>query len=226
MKGVMRFGKKGKLNPKYVGPYRILKRIGKVAYELELPADLAAVHPVFHISLLKKCVGDPASIVPLESVAVKDSLSYEDVPVEILDRQVRRLRNKEVASVKVLWRSQSVEGATWEAEAAMKSKFRFSASRSRLDRFPISSSADSVVPCPRLGGSSGRDSNELNNSNNELNDDETEDTSQGGEPSVKKKRIIFPKLCGTGSHHLNELGQKKKTKGNKASVVTKKKNKG
>ncbi|WMV30032.1 hypothetical protein MTR67_023417 [Solanum verrucosum] len=74
MKGVMRFGKKGKLSPRYVGPYRILKRIGKVAYELGLPADLAAVHPVFHISLLKKCVGDPASIVPLESVAVKDSL--------------------------------------------------------------------------------------------------------------------------------------------------------
>ncbi|WMV13471.1 hypothetical protein MTR67_006856 [Solanum verrucosum] len=88
MKGVMRFGKKWKLNPRYVSPYRILKRISKVAYELELQADLAAVHPVFHISLLKKCVGDPASIVPLESVAVKDSLSYEDVPVEILDRQV------------------------------------------------------------------------------------------------------------------------------------------
>ncbi|WMV29087.1 hypothetical protein MTR67_022472 [Solanum verrucosum] len=71
----------------------------------------------------KKCVGDPASVVPLETVAVKDSLSYEDAPVEILDRQVRRLRNKEVALVKVLWRSQSVEGATWEAEAAMKSKY-------------------------------------------------------------------------------------------------------
>ncbi|WMV19613.1 hypothetical protein MTR67_012998 [Solanum verrucosum] len=89
MKGVMRFGKKGKLSPRYVGPYQILKRIGKVAYELELPADLAAGHPVIHISLLKKCVGDPASIVPLESVAVKDSLSYEDVPVEILDRQAK-----------------------------------------------------------------------------------------------------------------------------------------
>ncbi|WMV20074.1 hypothetical protein MTR67_013459 [Solanum verrucosum] len=126
MKGVMRFGKKGKLSPRYIGPYRILKRIGKVAYELELPADLAAVHPDFHISLLKKCVGDPASIVPLESVAVKDSLSYEDIAVEILDRQVRRMRNKEVASVKVLWRSQFVEGATWEAEAAMKSKFQIS----------------------------------------------------------------------------------------------------
>ena len=108
MKGVMRFGKKGKLSPRYVGPYRILKSIGKVAYELELPADLAVVHPVFHISLLKKCVGDLASVVPLETVAVKDSLSYEDVPVEILDRQVRRLRNKEVASVKVWWRNQPV----------------------------------------------------------------------------------------------------------------------
>ncbi|WMV45682.1 hypothetical protein MTR67_039067 [Solanum verrucosum] len=119
MKGVMRFGMKGKLSPRYVGPYRILKRISKVAYELELPADLAAVHPVFHISLLKKCVGDPASRVPLKSVAVKKSLLYEDVLVEILDCQVRRLRNKEVASVKVLWRSQSIKGATWEAEAAM-----------------------------------------------------------------------------------------------------------
>ncbi|WMV54289.1 hypothetical protein MTR67_047674 [Solanum verrucosum] len=101
MKEVMRFGKKGKLNRRYIGPYKILKRIDKVAYELDLPAELAAVHHVFHISLLKKCVGDPASVVPLESVDVKDSLSYEDVPVEILDRQVRRLRNKEVASVKV-----------------------------------------------------------------------------------------------------------------------------
>ena len=76
--------------------------------ELEVPAELAAVHPVFHISLLKKCVGDPASVVPLENVAVRDSLSYKDVPVEILDRPVRKLRNKEVILVKVLWRSQSV----------------------------------------------------------------------------------------------------------------------
>ena len=64
-----------------------------------------------------------ASIVPLESMAVKDNLSYEDVLVEILDRQIRRLRNKEVVSVKVLWRSQSIEGATWEAEAAVKAKY-------------------------------------------------------------------------------------------------------
>ena len=83
------------------------------------------MHHVFHISLLKKCVGDPASIVTLESVAVKDSLSYEDEPFEILDCQVRRLRNKNVPSVKVLGRSQSVEGATWEAEATMKAKYPY-----------------------------------------------------------------------------------------------------
>ncbi|WMV49316.1 hypothetical protein MTR67_042701 [Solanum verrucosum] len=123
MKGVMRFCKKGKLSPRYVGLYKILKKIGRVAYELELPTELATVHPVFHISLLKKCMGDPTSIVPLESMAVKDSLTYEEVPVEILDCQVQRLRNKDVASVKVLWRSQSVDGATWEAEAAMKAKY-------------------------------------------------------------------------------------------------------
>ncbi|WMV57959.1 hypothetical protein MTR67_051344 [Solanum verrucosum] len=93
----MRFDKKGKLSPRYVGPYRILKRIGKVAYELELPADLTVVHPVFHISLLKKC--DPVSIVPLESVAVKDSLLYEDVPVRILDRQ-RICMSLELSSVR------------------------------------------------------------------------------------------------------------------------------
>ncbi|XP_069146104.1 uncharacterized protein [Solanum lycopersicum] len=124
VKAVMKFGKKWKLSTRYVGPYKILKRVGKVAYELELPAELAALHPVKHISLLKKCVDDPASVVPLESVALKDSLSYEDVPVEILERQVRRLRNKEVSSVKVLWRIKSIEGATWQAEIAMKAKFQ------------------------------------------------------------------------------------------------------
>ncbi|WMV24305.1 hypothetical protein MTR67_017690 [Solanum verrucosum] len=123
MKGVMRSGKKGKRNSRYVGPYKILKRVGKVDYELELPAELAAVHPVLYISLLKKCVGDPTSIVTLESVAMKDSLTYEEVLVEILDRQVQWLRNKDIASVKVLWRSQSVDGATWEVEAAMKAKY-------------------------------------------------------------------------------------------------------
>ncbi|WMV33318.1 hypothetical protein MTR67_026703 [Solanum verrucosum] len=87
-KGVMRFGKKGKLSTRYVGPYKILKRVGKVVYELELPAELAAVHLVFLVPLLKNCVGDPESIVPLESVVVNNTLTYEDVLFEILDHQI------------------------------------------------------------------------------------------------------------------------------------------
>ncbi|WMV23992.1 hypothetical protein MTR67_017377 [Solanum verrucosum] len=123
MKGVMRFGKKGKLSPQYIGPYRITKRIGNVAYELELPQELAAVHSVFHISTLKKCMGDPSLITPTENIRIKDSLSYEEIPVQILDRQVCKLRTKEVASIKALWRNQFVEEATWEAEEDMKKRY-------------------------------------------------------------------------------------------------------
>ncbi|WMV07793.1 hypothetical protein MTR67_001178 [Solanum verrucosum] len=83
-KGVIRFGKKDKLSPCYVCPYQVLTRIGKVSYELYLPNELASVHLVFHISL-KKCVGDPTTIVPLESLSINESISYEEVPVEILD---------------------------------------------------------------------------------------------------------------------------------------------
>ncbi|WMV09516.1 hypothetical protein MTR67_002901 [Solanum verrucosum] len=112
MKNVMRFGKKGKLSPRYIGPYRISKRMGNVAYELELPQELAAVHLVFHISMLNKCMNEPLLIIPTKNMEIKDSLSYEEIPVQILDRQVRKLRTKEVASVKVLWRNQFVEEAT------------------------------------------------------------------------------------------------------------------
>ncbi|KAF3622940.1 putative zinc finger protein VAR3, chloroplastic-like [Capsicum annuum] len=94
MKGLKRFGKKGKLSPRYVGPFRILSRVGKVAYKLELPTDLSFVHSVFYVSLLKKCIGDPVVVVPLECTDIHDSFSYEEIPVEILDLQIRRLRNK------------------------------------------------------------------------------------------------------------------------------------
>ena len=123
MKGVMRFGKKGKLSLRYIGPYEVLERVGNVDYELKLPQDLACVHPVFHISMLKKWLDDPTSILPAERLGVDENLSYEEVLVEILDRQVKRLRNKEVATVKVLWRNHLVEGATWEAEANMRSRY-------------------------------------------------------------------------------------------------------
>ncbi|WMV30607.1 hypothetical protein MTR67_023992 [Solanum verrucosum] len=122
MKGVMRFGKKGKLSPRYISPYRISKRVGNVAYELELPQELAAVHPVFHVSMLKKCMANNSLIIPTEDISIKDSLSYDEISVQILDCQVRKLRTKEVASVKVLWRNQFVEEATWEAKEDMKKR--------------------------------------------------------------------------------------------------------
>ncbi|WMV37797.1 hypothetical protein MTR67_031182 [Solanum verrucosum] len=86
MKGAMRFGKKGKLNPFYIGAYRISKRVGNIAYELELPSQLLVVHPVFHISMLKKCLGNLSLIVPTENIGIKDNLSYEEIPIQILDR--------------------------------------------------------------------------------------------------------------------------------------------
>ena len=76
---------------------------------MELPNELASVHPVFHVSILKKCIGNPESIIPIEGRGVKENLSYEEVPVQILDRQVKKLSNK--------------EGATWEDEAIMKSRY-------------------------------------------------------------------------------------------------------
>ncbi|WMV45403.1 hypothetical protein MTR67_038788 [Solanum verrucosum] len=120
---VIRFGKKGKLSPRYIGPYRIFKRIGNVGYELELPTELAAVHPVFHLSMLKKCMGDPSLIIPTENIGMKDHLSYEEKTVDILDRQVRKLRTKEVAFVKDLWRNQFVKEGTWEAEEDIKNRY-------------------------------------------------------------------------------------------------------
>ena len=81
-----------------------MQRVGKVAYELRLHSELASVHPTFHVSMLKKCICDPESILSIEGLGVKDNLSYEEVPVQILDSQVKRWRNKEVVSVKVLWK--------------------------------------------------------------------------------------------------------------------------
>ena len=102
MKGVKRFGKKGKLSPRYIGPYKIVDRIGKVACKVELPTELSNVHPVFHVSMLKKSIGDSVVIDPSESSGIQDSLSHEEIPIAIFDFQVRRLRNKEVPLVKVL----------------------------------------------------------------------------------------------------------------------------
>ena len=125
MKGVVRFGKKGKLSPRYIRPYKILKRIGSIANELDLPNNLAKVHQVFHVSMLSKFSCDIDTIVSLKDVTIEENLTYEEVPIDILDRQVKRLRNKEIASVKVLWRNKKVESSTWEAEEDMKKRYPY-----------------------------------------------------------------------------------------------------
>ena len=123
MKGVMRFGKKGKLSPKYIGPYEILERIGKVAYKLALPMELSKVHNVFHVSQLRKYVPDKSHVLQPESIELDESLTYEEKPVKILDSKVRQTRRKGVKIVKVLWSNQNSEEATWEAEEEMRQKY-------------------------------------------------------------------------------------------------------
>ncbi|XP_074277601.1 uncharacterized protein LOC141601237 [Silene latifolia] len=123
MKGVMRFGKRGKLGQKYIGPYHILDRGREVAYRLTLPPALGRVHNVFHVSQLRKHVSDSTHVLEPEHVDIDEQLSYVEEPKEILDRKVRKTRNGETTLVKVLWSNHKVEEATWEAEAAMRDKY-------------------------------------------------------------------------------------------------------
>ncbi|XP_074305662.1 uncharacterized protein LOC141640882 [Silene latifolia] len=123
MKGVMRFGKGGKLSQKYIGSYEILDRIGEVAYRLSLPPALARVHNVFHVSQLRRYVSDPTHMLEAETVEMDENLSYEEVAKEILDRKVRKTRNSEIALVKVLWSNHNIEEATWEVEDEIKEKY-------------------------------------------------------------------------------------------------------
>ncbi|KAI3815748.1 hypothetical protein L1987_15429 [Smallanthus sonchifolius] len=104
-KGVVRFGKKGKLAPRYVGPFKILERVGKVAYKLDLPSELINVHPTFHVSNLKKCLADENLHIPLDEVYVDEKMHFVEKPVEIMDREVKKLKRSRIPIVKVRWES-------------------------------------------------------------------------------------------------------------------------
>ncbi|TMW83186.1 hypothetical protein EJD97_002549, partial [Solanum chilense] len=103
---------KGKLIPHHVGPNEIVKQVRMVAYEFKFPKELSMIHMVFHFSMLKKCIGDPVSVLPIDGLGVKEHLSCEEVPVGILDRHVKKIQNKKVSSVMVLWRNHLVENTT------------------------------------------------------------------------------------------------------------------
>ncbi|GJY30729.1 putative reverse transcriptase domain-containing protein [Tanacetum coccineum] len=121
-KGVMRFGKKVKLAPRYVGPFEILERIGPVAYRLRLPKELSEVHDTFHVSILKKCLADASLHVPLDEIKIDKTLHFVEEPVEIMDREVKTLKRSKILIVKVHWNSKRGPEFTWDHEDHMKAK--------------------------------------------------------------------------------------------------------
>ncbi|GJV09331.1 putative reverse transcriptase domain-containing protein [Tanacetum coccineum] len=122
-KGVVRFGKRGKLNPRFVGPFKVIKRVGDVAYKLELPEELSRVHNTFHVSNLKKCHADEPLAVPLDGLHFDDKLQFVEEPIEITDREVKRLKRSRIPLVKVRWNSKRGPEFTWEREDQFQKKY-------------------------------------------------------------------------------------------------------
>ncbi|GJU12842.1 putative reverse transcriptase domain-containing protein [Tanacetum coccineum] len=122
-KGVVRFGKRGKLNPRYVGPFKVLEKVREVAYKLELLEELSRVHNTFHVSNLKKCHADEPLAVPLDGLHLDDKLHFVEEPVEIVGREVKRLKQSRIPLVKVRWNSKRGPEFTWEREDQFKKKY-------------------------------------------------------------------------------------------------------
>ncbi|GKC87127.1 retrovirus-related pol polyprotein from transposon TNT 1-94, partial [Tanacetum coccineum] len=122
-KGVVHFGKRGKLNPRYVGPFTVLKKVGAVAYKLELPQEPSRVHNTFHVSNLKKCYSDDPLVIPLEGLQVDDKLYFVEEPVEIMDHEVKQLRRSRVPIIKVRWNSRRGPKFTGEREDQFRKKY-------------------------------------------------------------------------------------------------------
>ena len=120
----MRFGKKRKLAPRYIGPFEIRARVGEVAYRLVLPPELSRIHPVFHVSMLRKYIADPSHVLQPQAVELSEDLTYEVFLVAIVDQQIRQLRTKEIPMVKVLWSNHIAEDCTWETKAIMQVAYK------------------------------------------------------------------------------------------------------
>jgi hypothetical protein len=123
MRGVMWFRKKGKLSPKFVGPFEITQRVGRLAYRIALPPDLVRTDEVFHVSMLRKYIANLDVIVEYEPLEIQKGLTYVEEPVKIMDKKEQVLRTKMIPIVKVLWRNHGVEEASWEAEHDMQSRY-------------------------------------------------------------------------------------------------------
>ena len=119
-RGIIRFRRQGKLSPRYISPYEILERVGPLAYRLALPQELSRIHDVFHVSMLRRYRSDPSHVVQESEIQLTEDLNYKEEPVEILDRQIKKLRNKEIPIVKVKRSRHSTKEATWEVEKDMR----------------------------------------------------------------------------------------------------------
>ncbi|GKF28097.1 hypothetical protein Tco_0094439, partial [Tanacetum coccineum] len=122
-KGVVHFGKKGKLELRFVGPFEIIERIDRVTYRLILPQELNGVHDTFHVSNLKKCLADPTLQIPLEEIQVDAKLNFMEEPIEILERDFKKLKRSRIPIVKVRWNSKQEPEFTWECEDQMILKY-------------------------------------------------------------------------------------------------------
>ncbi|GKB40044.1 reverse transcriptase domain-containing protein, partial [Tanacetum coccineum] len=122
-KSVVRFGKKGKLAPRFVGPFEIVEKVGHVAYRLDFPKELNGVHDTFHVSNLKKCLADPTLQVPLDEIRVDAKLNFVEEPVEILEREFKKLKHSRIAIIKVRWNSKRGPEFTWERENPDENKY-------------------------------------------------------------------------------------------------------
>ena len=122
-KGVLRFGKRGKLSPRYIRPYEIVSKVGPVAYRLKLPLELSGIHDTFHVSMLRKYIPDPSHVLREQPVQLKENLTNAEIHVQILDRREQVSRNKVIPLVKVLWKNHEREAATWEPEVQMRRQY-------------------------------------------------------------------------------------------------------
>ncbi|GJU30372.1 putative reverse transcriptase domain-containing protein [Tanacetum coccineum] len=122
-KGVVRFGKKGKLAPRYVGPFEIVECVGPVAYRLKLPQELSCIYDTFHVSNLKKCLAESDVQVPLEEIEIDENLRFVEEPTEIVERDVKKLKRRRIPLVKVRWNSRQGPEFTWEREEQFRKKY-------------------------------------------------------------------------------------------------------